>query len=93
MMHIDHRDAPNYSPAQILADSCPACADRGDDLLAAVEQMDDETFARAWDRAQQKAAGKIRDLSEAECRLLDVLWAVKFRAGMIGACRPLAVTA
>ena len=75
MSHDDHERAPGYSPEQVLWDGCGECTERAENLFLAISHMDPQTFERAWDRAALFNRGLLRDPSQAEVPLLNVLWA------------------
>lgn len=75
--HDSHVGHQGYSPRQVLKDFCVACLDLSGDLAAAVDDMDRDTFERAWDRARRKSRTGLTDMSAAEGPLLDVLAAVQ----------------
>lgn len=88
-MHAFHPLLDGYSEGQVFADGCAECGNHEGRLSFALQFLDDDAFAAAWDRAEAKAAGRLTDVSDTEAALLDDLWAVRFKLSMIGALRQL----
>lgn len=82
--HAPHHRHPNFSPAQLAHDGCQECADRAADLPLALNHMDPETFARAWQRAAVSARSGLPDIAEAEVGLLAALAAVQRQLAVRG---------
>jgi hypothetical protein len=79
MMHDYHPSLEGYNERQILHDGCSECERRGKDVVVALAHMDDNTFARAWERAynwqaSQGDMSKVGRISRAEIPLLRTLW-------------------
>jgi hypothetical protein len=77
-VHDYHEGLPGYHPEQILHDGCAECETRGKNVAYAIGSLDKHRFALAWRRAadRNRTAG-VRDFSQAERPLLEVLWAVQ----------------
>jgi hypothetical protein len=83
--HDDHASQPGYHPSQVLKDGCGECAYRSTRIDAALDHLDPQSFAEAWDRAATFGRGGLTHISDAELSLLRVLYAVQVqleRAGL-----------
>lgn len=78
-VHAYHEQLPGYHPDQIWHDGCGECEERGATVYRGIGHLDQDNFARAWQRAIDWNIGDRIDLhiAEAERVLLETLWAVR----------------
>jgi hypothetical protein len=80
MTHAYHDALRGYDDRQIWYDDCEECEERGQQLPYSLGMLDNERFARAWQRADDwnhdrfEVTGRI---SIAERPLLETLWAMQ----------------
>jgi hypothetical protein len=79
-VHDYHEGLPGFSEAQIWHDGCAECETRGKDLSRGIGSMDRGRFALAWRRAADwNTSTSVRDVSQAERPLLEVLWSIQIK--------------
>lgn len=79
MSHDYHQGLPGYSPQQILHDGCIECEARGKRDDHGIGSLDQQNFARAWQRAAAWNRDIVTDVSAAEAPLLRTLWSLQLR--------------
>lgn len=79
MSHDYHEGHPRYSPDHIWHDGCEECDYRSTHLAQGVGTLDNERFARAWQRAHLLRTGKLTSASDAELPLLELFAALLAR--------------
>ena len=82
-MHDYHDGLAGFDSRQIWFDGCGECESRGQNPVRGLGSLDDNRFARAWERAaawnDYPAPTDIGFVSEAERPLLEMLWAIQIR--------------
>lgn len=79
MAHDYHEGLPTYSDVQILHDGCAECEARAFREDHGISSLDQQNFARAWQRAAAWNTGGVPAVAAAEVPLLRALWAVQLQ--------------